>query len=697
MHKLNLTEIFSPTGYFGKNLPSFEDRPQQLSMAIEIQKLIETCNDGKQHCLIVEAGTGVGKSMAYLVPFIYWAVNENKRVVISTYTKTLQEQLTNKDLPFLKEILPLKFRYSLCVGSENYICLRRYEQMFQYGLFDTRTEVEHLNRISEWLKNTETGLRLELEFEPDDRLWSNICREPDMCLNKKCKYQTKCYYIKSRQEQNKSHILVVNHYLFFANIAAGGKVLPDYDAVVFDEAHNIEEVATQYLGIEISNTGIKYLLDRIYNPNTHKGLITRAKELSDSKQKEIIELVDNVRQNTDVFFTGIVDKLGSETVTKRIRTPHFIENILDIPLEALYNGLKSVIDEVETEEKQHEFLAYTLRFLSVKNQIKTFIEQSLNDYIYWIEITPKTRYIKVTLYVNPVDVSSILIEKVYSVISPIVFTSATLTVNPNGFAFIKERLGLNSSHRDTAIVNVDELSNKKNNGQQQNHHIEIVCSESLFGSPFDYKKNVLIYITAHLPDPSYEFDRFQIQAIEHTKDIIEIFRGRTFILFTSYETLNQACEFLRAHLSGITILKQGEMPRWQMIEYFKYNDNTILLGTNTFWQGVDIPGKALECVIIFKLPFSVPYGPVTEAKIEYLLKHNKDPFKDYQLPESIILLRQGFGRLIRTKTDRGVVVILDPRITTRAYGRLFIDSLPECSITKNIDDVINFYGGRNYD
>ncbi len=653
--KLEIRNIFGKGGLLEKAYKSYENRPQQILMAEAIEKSIEN-----REILIIEAPTGIGKSLAYLIPFILWSVKKKKKVIISTYTKTLQEQLTKKDLPFLKEILPLKFEFVLCVGSENYLCLRRCSQILQEGLFETPEEKIQLNKISNWKNTTQTGLKLELDFEPETKLWLEICRDPDLCLGKKCIFRNECHYTHARIKQNKSDILVVNHALFFANIASAGKILPQYDAIVFDEAHNIEEVASEYLGIEISNTSIKYLLDRIYNQKTGKGLIKYIKKLESDIVKNLIDSVNDVRINSDNFFSLILDKFGSESLTKRINQPKIIENIMEVPLLNLYQALKLITTEIDEEETFHEINAYANKVLTLCNSIKTFIEQSEENNVYWLEIVPKTKYVRVVLHVTPVDISNCLRKLVFEKTSIVVLTSATLSVNKS-FDFIKERLGIDES------------------------------DEVLLDSPFDYKNQVLIYIPEKMSDPSYENEEFIKSGIKKIKEIIGITKGRTFVLFTSYNVLNQAENFLSEDMDEIEILKQGNLPRWRMIEEFKSNQNVVLLGADTFWQGIDIPGRALECVIIFKLPFSVPDDPVTEARMEYLKMQNKDPFIHYQIPQAVIMLKQGFGRLIRTKTDTGVVAILDPRIKTRYYGRWFIESLPECKIVHSISEVKNFF------
>ena len=660
---MEIADIFSCGGCIAKNLPNYEERPQQVAMAKAIQDAIE---QGKH--LIVEAGTGVGKSLAYLVPFIIWCKGNNKKVIITTYTKTLQEQLTKKDLPFIRDCLDMDFEFALCVGSENYLCKRRLNQVWQYELFESQDETKELGKIGQWAEYTETGLRFELDFETKDNVWMKVCRESDLCLSKKCQYRIRdeCFYSTAKAFEAKANILVANHHLFFTNLArapvegGSGKILPKYDAIVFDEAHNIEDVATEYLGIEVSNLAIKYLLDKIYSKHANKGVLTRIHNLPKKDFRRISKNINEIRVLSEQFFLKIFDEFGSEPISKRIRTPDLFENILEEPLTGLSEELKSVLLKLKDDEILQEVKAYSDRCVSLRNSITTFLEQSLPEYVYWIDITTRQKSIRIELRAVPVDISTILREKVYNKTRSIIFTSATLTVNRK-FDFIKGRIGLENN------------------------------LELLLDSPFDFRKQVLLYIEDNLPDPSYKLDIFKEKVIERIKEILKITKGRTFVLFTSYELLKKSSEVLKKHFSEMEIVMQGEIPKWQMLENFKEGKIDILLGTNTFWQGVDIPGKALECVIITKIPFSVPDDPVTEARMEYIAAQKKDPFINYTLPFAIIMLKQGFGRLIRTKKDYGVVAILDPRIRTRYYGKWFIESLPECKIVNDIDSIEQFY------
>ncbi|MFH1352059.1 MAG: ATP-dependent DNA helicase [bacterium] len=652
---MNLKELFSPESRIAELLKGYEQRPQQLEMAQRIEKAIIE----KKH-LVAEAGTGVGKSIAYLVPFIFWSVKNKKRAVISTYTKTLQEQLTKKELPFLREALSLEFKFALCVGSGNYVCLRRLNRGRQFGLFDDAESKKQWNKLAGWCRKTETGLRMELNFNVREDIWANVCREADMCFGRKCSYRSGCFHMKARILQTRANILVVNHHLFFTNIASGGRLLPNYDAVLFDEAQNVEDVATEYLGVDVSNRAVEFLLNRIYNPVKEKGIVFRLDELKDENRAAVKREVVKAGDAARIFFTAIIDEFGTDNLTRRIRSANLFENTLDKPLENLYNFLKKSLADITDEESAVELSAYAARCIGFRKGLKVFIEQSEKDYVYWIDISRRTRNLTVAVHAVPVEVAGVLRKELYEKTRPVILTSATLSVD-RSFGYIKERLGLEEA---------DEI---------------------MLGSPFDYKKQALLYIAEDLPDPSYETEQFTSQAVKRTQEILEISGGGSFALFTSYRTLEAAYEYISENLPDLHLLKQGSLPRWKMLDIFKKKGDAVILGTSTFWQGIDVPGRALRCVIIFKLPFAVPDHPVTEAKMEYLKKHGRDPFRHYQVPQAVLMLKQGAGRLIRAKTDRGVIAILDPRIISRNYGKTFARSLPECSFTTALEQVEEFF------
>ena len=648
---INLDEIFGAGGLLEKNLPNYELRPQQAGMANAVLSAVSE----KKH-LIVEAGTGVGKTLAYLIPSIFWAVLNKKRLLVSTYTKTLQEQLTEKDLPFLKNILGLEFKYALCVGSENYVCLRRIKRSYQLGLFDDH---ESLKKLLDWLKTTKKGLKMDIDFKISDDMWHSVCRESDMCLGRKCLHRSECFYQKSKMEQYNSDILVVNHHVFFTNIAAGGRVLPKYDAAVFDEAQSLEEVASSYLGVEVSNTGLNYILSRIFNPKKGAGIL-KLLNLSFEEKENFIDAVVKLREEGNIFFNSIISKFGMDKNVIRVRQPGIVENNFDAPLMRLADILKKAAAATSDDEIKYELKGYFGRLAGIKKGIEIFLKQSYPDYVYWVDIAMMRRRLRASIHAVPIDISKILKEKVFEKTSPVILTSATLSTDKK-FDFIKTQLGLENAE------------------------------EILFDSPFDYKKQVLLYLPESVPDPRSETDEFCLKVAEEIEGILKITAGRTFCLFTSYKMLNFTGNYLSEKNGGYKILRQDEAPKWQMLSEFKKTENAVLLGTSTFWQGVDVPGRALECVIITKLPFAAPDEPVVEAKMEFIEARGGNPFREFQIPQAIIMLKQGFGRLIRHKNDVGIVAILDPRIKTRGYGKKFLRSLPECRIVDGIDDLKKFY------
>jgi len=695
-----IENILGKNGIIANKLDSYELRPQQMDMALTIEKSIEE----NKH-LIIEAGTGVGKSMAYLIPFIFWTVRSKKKVVISTYTKTLQEQLIKKDLPFLRNALrsandntrqnnlpgqedKFDFSYTLCVGGQNYLCLRRFNQLQMHGLIDTKKEVKELQEIIQWEGQTKSGLRSELDFEPSQSVWSKVCRESDLCFGKKCLFNDDCYYYKARRKEYKAQILVTNHHLFFANLVNEGRVLPDFDAVVFDEAQTLEDVATSYFGIAISNFNVKFLLDSILNPKTGKGLITRLFKPSDKTVAAIRETLDEARHASDLFFSEITEKYGTGSKTTRIRKKGVINNYLSKPLSNLSGALESLLNLVTVEEERLEIFVFANRCRETNKNISIIINQELEEYVYWAEIEKRTnslgllnhKYTRCSLFAAPINIAEDFEKQIFDKIRPVILTSATLSVNGN-FNYIKERLGIPDCTPAGHFHREEFDSDITNSGD--------FC-EKIIGSPFNFSENALIYVPDNIPDPNQEPDAYRHNITKHIEEIISLTQGRSFILFTSFEMLNAVYEKIKDDMDTYTLFKQGDKPRYQLLEEFKASKNPVLFGTATFWQGVDVPGKALKCVIITKLPFAVPSDPIIEARMELLKSQNKNPFMDYQVPQAITLLRQGFGRLIRTATDTGIVAILDPRIKSKFYGKFFLNSLPGCEKTSDIKDIKNF-------
>ncbi|MDG1844016.1 MAG: ATP-dependent DNA helicase [Nitrospinaceae bacterium] len=637
-------------GFLSDAIEGFECRPQQIAMAEAVGRVFDS-----EHHLIIEAGTGTGKSLAYLIPAILWAVKHNKKVVVSTHTKTLQEQLLYHDIPLIHEKLKIPFRYALCLGNENYLSLRRLKRASQSGLFTMVEEEEQMAAIFDWVNETPTGTKGNLPFEPLPSVWEDVGRQKDLCLGKNCETHNTCFYFKEKKRWFGAHLLIVNHHLFFANVASSGAVLPRFDAVIFDEAQNIEESATSFLGLKISNSYLYYFLDRLYHSRTRKGLLSRIKH---DYVLHLRNQVGVVRKAVETFFTRIVEEYGKKDRVLRIYKPVSIENAIYFPMKELYESLKNFEGMVQSEEDRIEITAAANRCMEFNNSIPAFLNQDLDGYVYWLEINEKKKFSRVVLQGVPINAAEELQEQVFSKIGRVVLTSATLTAHKS-FDFIRERIGFDAHE------------------------------QSILGSPFDYPNQALLYVSADLPEPSETMEKYASAMAKRCGELIEISEGRSFILFTSYALMDQVYDRLQHLSSKFSFLKQGEIPTGQMIQRFKKTSG-VIFGTNSFWQGVDIPGDALKSVIITKLPFDVPSEPLTEARIEDLRRRSIDPFSHYQIPRAIIQMRQGFGRLIRKQSDTGVVSILDSRIARRGYGKQFLDSLPACEVVEDLMQV-NFF------
>ena len=625
-------------------LPNYEPRDEQLKMSAAIADALRN----EEH-LIVEAGTGVGKSLAYLIPLAEWVLDDaegQKRAVVSTYTKALQRQLVEKDLPFLRDNIFGGLRFALCIGSENYICLRRLGQVKGHGLFDI-DDTAHINILLKWARQTAAGVRAEIDVPQS--LWQKVSRESDLCYGKDCKKYRDCFYQKAKQAERGSHILVTNHHLFFAHVASGWSVLPSFNAVIFDEAHEIEDVAADYLGVEISNFKLSRLLDSILSPQG-KGLLTRLKWLTQDKFSEINIFINKVRLQGNALFQELSERLKNSS-TLRIRKRGFIKNNLTESLHELSEALQMLQEMSRDEDEQKEISAFVSRIEAFGMSLHSIIEQEIENHVYWAE--KEGRALRLTA--TPVDIASIFKTQVFDNTGSAVLTSATLAAN-NNFDYIKERLGL------------------------------LEAKTLLLSSPFNYGKQAQLYAPEDISEPNSE--KFEKDLISRITEILSVMMGRTLVLFTSYSLLSKAANAIDT--PDIEILRQGDMDSYRLITEFRKNKNSVLFGTYTFWQGIDIPGDDLQCVIITRLPFDVPDAPVIEARMEALTREGKNPFHHYQIPRAIILLKQGFGRLIRTKTDKGIVVILDSRIRTRGYGLQFLKSLPACKKASSVSDIKKF-------
>ena len=653
---LTLRDIFSPGGLISQQLEGYEFRQEQLQMAHEVARAFEA----SEH-LVVEAGTGVGKSFAYLIPAISLALKAEQKVVISTNTISLQEQLVTKDIPFLQRVLPRDFNVVLAKGRRNYLSRRRLKNLLHYerGLFDTYEEVEEVAEIEEWVNHTGDGSRTDLAWQPQPQVWDKVASDRDNCLGRNCETYDTCFYFKARREMHDADLLIVNHHLLFSDLAIRKNseeamgVLPDYDYLIIDEAHHLEATATNHASVDFSNTRVKWLLDSLYNARNEDGLAKRF------TSPQLMVEVEAAREQANILFSNIIDFMqeidaerSSTTVTQRIDESNFVRNVLDAPLADIEKTLKRLTDGVMTEDDEQEITAHHRYCERLRDELDMIIRQNDPDYVYWAEISTRGRTPRILLNATPANVNQMLQDHLFTAKNSVVMTSATLSTNRN-FDYFKKRVGISG------------------------------CRELLAHSPFDFKKQVQIHIPRDMPHPnSNAFVPATIQKIKH---YLKLTHGKAFVLFTSYKMMDEVYDSVAPDLEemGIDTFKQGgDLSRTAMLQAFREDTDSVLFGTSSFWEGVDVRGESLSNVIITRLPFEVPTHPVMEARVKQIKEQGGNEFFEFSLPEAVLRLKQGFGRLIRTQTDEGIVVILDPRIRTAGYGKQFLDSLPNCEIVE---------------
>jgi len=639
--------IFSDKGLLSK-AKNFEFRPQQQEMAAGVAHALE-----EERHLVVEAGTGVGKSLAYLAPAILFARAQHKKAIVSTHTINLQEQLLYKDIPILKKILPVEFEAALIKGRQNYLCPRRLDRALeQANEFFTGPEQNELNRLAKWARTTRDGSLSDLAIEPDPKVWTQVCSEAHICTQKTCGQDPRCFYQQARKRLLAADVLVINHTLLFMLLGSpetqeereSGFLFPN-DFLILDEAHTVEQVASRQIGIGISQYGLRSTIQRLYNARTRKGLFTVMRDA------EGVRFAAGLVDDAEKFFAAVESKCDFKKGREfRVRDVDLVPDTITGQLAALQARIAEVAKRADDEFLKAELQEYARRIRDVRTGIAVFLDQSAREHVYWVERTGKTAQF-LTLNAAPIDIAPVVRRMIFRDNCSCIMTSATLAVGRSDLAYFRRRIG------------ADE------------------AEPMLLGSPFDFRKQMKLFIVQKMPDPR---DAGYEEALEYwIAHFVEKTDGRAFVLFTSYRGMQQVAGPMRDFFSRkkLRLLVQGEgTPRGLLLEQFKTTPRAVLFGTDSFWMGVDVPGEALSNVIITRLPFAVPDHPLIEAKLELIEGRGGDPFTEYSLPEAILKLRQGVGRLIRTKGDRGIIVILDNRVVTKPYGRAFMQALPKCPV-----------------